>query len=455
MSIRFTLSQLVQATALALLLSTPSAHAERAFALDSGGSTSCAIVDGGLVQCWGHNDHGQLGANKNPVTSPHSSSPLTVVTADGEVLRNAVALAVGENYHAFVGGYGHHACAVTADGHVWCWGHNNHGQLGDHTTTDSRHAVQVIGDNGQPLRDIQSVAAGGAHTCAITTQNNVYCWGRNHGGQLGRRTVTASEPRPHWAVYTSGARVESVVEIGLGEAFSCARLSDGKVLCWGSDGHHQLGDGADGGLPASRTPHAQQINMYGGWRATDLAVGTRHACAVTHTGEVRCWGLNSTGQGGIGGVTETIHTPDVVRHNANLSLTNATAISAGSYHTCALVNVSGNGEKVYCWGANSHGQINSGNGNHLPAPSPVNEQASPAVAFHAVDLAIGAQHSCAIDLNQAVRCWGRNQVGQLGRGLASPSNQSNPIPHPQTSIVVGIDGTAADHLFANGFDGPN
>ena len=80
-----------------------------------------------------------------------------------------------------------HTCALTTAGQVWCWGRGSSGQLGNDATIDSDHPVAVVDGDGSttPLTEVLSLAAGGNHTCALTTTSRVWCWGLGNFGQLG------------------------------------------------------------------------------------------------------------------------------------------------------------------------------------------------------------------------------------------------------------------------------
>ncbi|HEU4412863.1 MAG TPA: hypothetical protein VFS43_46915 [Polyangiaceae bacterium] len=148
-----------------------------ALALALGSAHSCALLGGGDVRCWGYNSSGQLG-NGTTVTQP---TPVAVVQAPGgPPLTGAQALALG---------YGH-SCARLSDGDLHCWGHNDFGQLGDGTTTDRLTPVAVLqAPGGPPLTDVQALALGGEHSCALLGGSDVRCWGRNSLGQLGDGTT--------------------------------------------------------------------------------------------------------------------------------------------------------------------------------------------------------------------------------------------------------------------------
>ena len=134
--------------------------------------SACARIADHTVQCWGWNDHGQLGDG----TTTNRWSPVSVFG-----LTNVAKLTVG----------GYHACAVLADGTARCWGDNTHGEIGDGTTAQRLTSVSVAAPTGDGvLSGIADLRAGYDFTCALLTSGDVYCWGWNDYGQLGDGTTT-------------------------------------------------------------------------------------------------------------------------------------------------------------------------------------------------------------------------------------------------------------------------
>jgi alpha-tubulin suppressor-like RCC1 family protein len=184
-----------------------------AVAIAAGWEFTCALGGNGAVQCWGHNNSGQLGVG------PGAAFSRTPVTA---LLRGAaVALTAG----------GTHACALLADGSAQCWGSNADGQLGSGGPQDTFAPVDVTGLPGP----VTAISAGYWHTCAIS-MDEAWCWGSGYTGQLGDALKQTSHTPVRVAL---GVPVRAIAAGGF---HSCAALADGTIACWGSNGLGQVGN---------------------------------------------------------------------------------------------------------------------------------------------------------------------------------------------------------------------
>jgi len=171
---------------------------------------SCAIIDFGMVSCWGRNGDGQLGDG----TTTDRNTPTQISTLGTN--RTAIAISAG----------GYHTCAILDDGSVSCWGRNGDGQLGDGTTTDRNTPTQIstLGTD----RTAVVITAGDSHTCAILDDGSVSCWGGNIYGLIGDGTNTESNT----STQTSSLGTDrTAVAITAGSDHTCAILDDGSVSC--------------------------------------------------------------------------------------------------------------------------------------------------------------------------------------------------------------------------------
>ncbi len=199
--------------------------------------------------------------------------------------------------------------------------------------------------------------------------------------------------------------------LAAGDRFTCARLDDGEIACWGANDFGQVGDGSTSA--ATPAPHLVPL----GASASAVGAGASHACAVVQGGAVRCWGSNEAGQ-----VTGTPSALPVLSPAAAPVTSNAVAVAAGASHTCALLGTGA----VVCWGSNTAGQLGPGPGQPI--------------ASGATEIAVGRQHACAV-VAGGVRCWGSNSSGQLG---ASPTGGiAIPIASGIQHLGAGADQTCA------------
>jgi alpha-tubulin suppressor-like RCC1 family protein len=281
---------------------------------------------------------------------------------------------------------GAHSCALTSGGGVKCWGSNIFGGLG-RSTTDRWTPVDVSGLS----RGATAVAAGNAHSCALTSGGGVKCWGLNHRGQVGDGT-TSNRYAPVDVVGLSSG----ITAIAAGDAHSCALMGSGGVRCWGDNNDGQLGDGTT----IDRLIPVEVVGLSG--RVTAIATGAGHSCALISNGGVECWGLNENGQLGDGSTSNRARPVDVVGLSGAV-----TAIAGGDSHSCAVTKSGG----VECWGWNAYRQLGDGTTSDRLTPVGVRGLARPVTA-----IAAGAVHSCALMSAGGAECWGVNSVGQLGDG---------------------------------------
>jgi alpha-tubulin suppressor-like RCC1 family protein len=298
---------------------------------------------------------------------------------------------------------GLHACAILLpDGTVECWGLNAAGELGD----GLQHTDRMEPDfSPVPVRvrgitNATAVATGDSYSCAVV-QGEVWCWGSNYSGQLGDGTNDGS-PIP---VQVSG--ITNAVQVsagGSGGAVTCAVLSSGAVDCWGADSNGRLGDGTGGSPWSSSTP----VQVLGITNATQVSVGDDHVCALSSDGTVECWGANYYGQLG-DGVTDHGHqnggmdfSPIPVRVEG---ITSATSVGAGAAGTCASLADG----TVDCWGDNAYGLLGEDDQDAFSS-TPVHVRG----VTKAYSIGVGQAYACALVYSGAVDCWGWNSVGQLG-----------------------------------------
>ncbi|MGE0870603.1 MAG: RCC1 domain-containing protein [Kofleriaceae bacterium] len=354
----------------------------------------CALAHDGTVWCIGSNHRGQVGLD------PGGEYTTWVPIRDGvtgEPITNATAIGAGAD----------HACAIRGDTSLWCWGANPDGQLGNNSTTDASVAVQVtMLSNGLPLLGVVTVAAGYSHTCAITGNSGVWCWGRNNAGQLGDGSTTTPRLQAVPVLAAGGGVFGGASAITIGRYHTCVNTVNHQVACWGLNTKGQLADGS--------MDNRTMAVPIGTW--ISVAAGhPQHTCMVDPTGHAWCAGWSFRMRLGTGAhsheddIPESYPTPQAVLVEHGGAQLDGVAQVAASSASCALM-IDGS---VRCWGANNHGQLGTGIGTPHPLPV-VNEDGSPLTDV--VELTTGWAHTCARTSSGNLVCWGRGVSGELADG---------------------------------------
>ncbi|PTL59482.1 Ig-like domain-containing protein [Paraconexibacter algicola] len=373
-----------------------------ATAISVGNSHSCAILDDDRVVCWGSSSFGELGDG----TTIAKSTPVAVQLPAG---RSATAIANGAN----------HSCAVLDDRTVTCWGLGSFGQLGAGSTERTSTPVPAELPSG---RTATALTAGGSHTCAQLDDDSTACWGNNASGQLGIPNARPA-PVPVGVLLPAGRSAESVAA---GAGHSCAALADGTARCWGRNLHGELGDGTtrDSAVPVD-------VRLPTGRTVTALTANLGFSCAILDDGAARCWGDNQYGQLGSGTRTAA-STPIAVPLGTGRT---ATAISAGAYHACAILDDG----SAACWGYNTRGALGNGTTGETQTPGPVAVQLP--AGRRATSIAAGGYHTCAVLDDGSAACWGDGDYGQLGNGGTTfstvPVAVQLPAGRTATAITAG------------------
>lgn len=276
---------------------------------------------------------------------------------------------------------------------VYCWGSNSSGQLGNGTTTDSTIPVKVqrlTYPGGIGSYKVLSMVAGDSTNCMIIETNEVYCWGENGAGQMGRGNTTDSSTPIRVQGLLAG---KTISKLGAGGDVFCAITSapvNGDLYCWGKNTNGQIGIGNTTSPQSSPVLVAGPSKTSGGGAiGTKVVTGINpsgafndNICAIAYTttpadAKAYCWGLNTYGQLGDNSVTQRTSPVAVNTTNGTSDLYNKTVVAISSEgnvsntstHTCAVAYTSViTDAKAYCWGSNVDGQIGN-NGAKTPSSS--------------------------------------------------------------------------------------
>ena len=382
--------------------------------VSAGEEHTCALTSRGGVNCWGNGGNGRLG-NKASTTLNLPGNP--VVDSGGDALAGIIQIYVGNE----------HSCALDSDGGVWCWGRGGDGRLGNDASTDEDHAVEVVGgDNSNTtLTGIVQIGGSGKSPCALTAEGTVKCWGFGLVGQLGNQS-NADEDHPVDVVAsdTDTTALSGIVQISRSSTseHTCGVTSEGGVVCWGRGASGQLGNGktVNKGHPVAVVTSETDTTPLTG--IVQVATGREHSCARTDQGEVKCWGYGANGRLGNGSSTNTNYPVDVVDDNST-ALTGVVQIASGSSHTCALLEGGG----VVCWGYGSEGQMGNGGTTETTdtAVRVLEKESSLFVLSSILQISAGYEHVCALNSDGEVLCWGKGDGGRLGNNATD--NHSAPV----------------------------
>jgi len=376
---------------------------------DDSGHT-CARVIGGGLRCWGFGGGGRLGY-ANTSTIGDDETPGAVGPVDLGSGRTAEAISAG----------GFHSCALLDDAGVRCWGFGGDGRLGYANRND-------VGDDETPGsagpvelgRRAEAISAGGGHSCALLDDGRVRCWGFGDDGRLGYGDdenigddeAPASVGPVDLGSDSTGTAITATA-ISAGQDHTCAVLDGGRVRCWGLGSSGALGYGDTNTIGEDEAPGAVgPVDLGEGRTAKAISAGSSHTCALLDDGGVRCWGSGGNGRLGYGntitiGDNEKPGTVGPVELGAT-----ATAITAGDNHTCALLD----GGSVRCWGLGGDGRLGYGNRKNVgddEAPGSVGP-VDLGSGRTAVAISAGGSHTCALLDDASTRCWGNAATGRLG-----------------------------------------
>jgi alpha-tubulin suppressor-like RCC1 family protein len=430
--------------------------------INSHGNTTCAVTEAGAAYCWGNNFLGQLGTGNTtdshtPARVNTAASFATITTGGGfscALTPQGQAYCWGDNRPGILGdgtvegtiltpqpvatalrfkalqAYSSIICGLDIAGRAHCWGYSytDEGFGGAPTDVSGGHNFASLGANfgvgikasgaafsltstATPLHgDVAfSELSLGYPSCGISTGGAALCWGGVRRGALGNGEWEGAD-RP---VQVAGTGTFSSVQSGF--FFSCALATDGAAHCWGANNAGQLGRGFVS--PAEGTP----APVSGGLPFTSLSTGPTHACGVSATGAVYCWGSNGSGQIGDSGDARAAPARVPGDHVYR-------SVHAGANHTCAISTT----DDVYCWGANGQGQFGTGS---TAGVLPVTHAAG-GMKFQT--LATANAHTCGIGTDGITRCWGRNLEGAVGDGTFTNRLSPTPVASSESFVKLAL-----------------
>jgi alpha-tubulin suppressor-like RCC1 family protein len=321
------------------------------------------------------------------------------------------------------------SCAIVTGGQVRCWGYGAEGELGVPGVTtvgavDTPASVQPV-DLGAGFT-ATAISSGDFHTCVIRNDGSVICWGFGADGRLGygntKNVGDTQTPDAAGPVDLGVGRTAKAISAG--GAHTCAILDNDSVVCWGFGASGQLGYGntnSVGDSPGNAPGAAGPLDLGAGRTAVAISAGSSHTCAILDNGNVLCWGYGHYGQLGYGSTADVggggldPKVASIGPVNLGMGRT-AVAISAGGSQTCAILD----DRNVRCWGLGFAGQLGYGAQNNVGDggldPSVASVGTVELGGHTARAISTGIAHTCAILDDASVLCWGYGAYGRLGYG---------------------------------------
>ncbi|HEX9086501.1 MAG TPA: chromosome condensation regulator RCC1 [Arthrobacter sp.] len=302
---------------------------------------------------------------------------------------------------------GNSSCAIDADKAAWCWGANNHGQLGDGTTTNRPAPTKVQGS-----AKFISLAGTGNTFCGVADDGKAWCWGSNSTGQLGTGNAAVGTDS---SVPVNPSGAHTFTAIYPGPTTTCGIGTDKVTLCWGANP-------GNGTAAASADP----VAVSGTHDFTALTMDASTACGLESGGKIFCWSVTATGRTGVDPAPAP-GTP--VEVAGGRSYTSVQTANDSRTDVASIICAVDTGTQAWCWGANSSGQL--GNGTTTDSLVPVAVTGSH--SFRSLTASPSAV--CGIDASAHAWCWGDNSSGQLGIGSTTAAKDPAAVD-PGTSYAA-------------------
>lgn len=363
-----------------------------------GRNHTCAITKDDDIRCWGDNLRGQLGA---PTTTTCfgmacSLDPILVSCPPGAVCKFK-SLAAG----------GDHTCAVDTSGKAWCWGQDGTEAAGEPwfgSQPDFTHREIPARTPLGAVVSFDAIDTGPGHSCALSSTQDIFCWGFNGSGQLGWPTSFITNTFKATLI-PNGTKYQS---IATGAMHSCAIQTSGLLDCWGDNTNFQLTGNVNG---ASFITVNSKVPLLTGRTVKRVGAGTSGTCAESSDNNVICWGKPA------------ISAPASMRHPGYVALFASSSTSLATDSEDCLAGSANCSQHCVTDGA---GELHCGwwvQGTVTGSPAQLSKVKKPWTDY-GVDWTqtdVGPNHVCTLTSERDIWCFGKNDHGQFGTGLVANS----------------------------------
>lgn len=366
----------------------------RVTALNSMGESPVSNVASVVLPPSTPSDFVGFGANTsiqlNSGNTVNALSPVQFMKNGGLSSKKITTLSTGNGY----------SCAL-AESKVYCWGSDEYGFMGNGPSLGYQGTPTEINMSNLAGKTITALAVAENHACVIAS-GIPHCWGHNGNGKLGNGNNAGVYQTPAPVVMSGALAGKTAVSIAVSSNNTCVVASDNKGYCWGYNYYGQVRNGIGNDV---LSPAAIETGAITGKNITSVQPGGNSTCALDTEGSVYCWGhTGSNGHTGDG------KSPQQIDMTGVMAGKKATTLSVGGFGACIIANDG----KLYCWGANSRGQL--GNADTVWSAVPV--ASDPYGVFDGRPLtaiSLGGDHACAIAGGRPF-CWGNSDHGRLGNG---------------------------------------
>jgi len=354
------------------------------------------ISSSGKVYAWGLNGNGQLGIG----TTSSIFTPVEITSAFNLLVgERVIEMSAGSNF----------SYAITSYGRVFAWGYNYY-RLGDGTTINRLSPVEITSNfNLVENEMIIKIEAGNYQSIAISSSNRVFTWGINQHGQLGDGTRMNSLLPIDITSNFDLAEKEEIINLISGENHSLVITSNNRVFAWGDNAFGQLGtnDNVDRLLPTEITTN---FDLKVDETITSISSKLNHNLALSSSGRVFSWGLNTYGR--LGDKTnENKSTPVDITPNFKLySKEKITSVIVGDDHSVAYTS----NNRLFAWGYNIFGQLGNDTQDNKYQPEDITEYLILNESENISEVTLGCYFNILRTSENRLLAWGHNVYGQLG-----------------------------------------
>lgn len=421
----------------------------------AGQNATCAVTTAGLLKCWGFNRDGQLGIGST------SNEPITTPTpVDKETTYRKVEIA---DFDSFI--QRAYACGLTENNKIKCWGTNLGYSLGN-GGTKPQYLPQAIDTD----TNYKNLGISDSGSCGVTTNNKLKCWGAFYTMNGMKRSMlpVVGHDLPKPAEVLSHLQITdfAISPGGMYGATACASTYNENLICWGSNSWG-AGHGPGGLVKPTAVDSENKYNLL------------TNGCAQTTTGQLKCWGANKYNSASNSSIGDGTSSARYIPFNVKSPVTFA-AFSSGEQgrSQCGFTA----NQEAYCWGATVNYSLGHNIQGSLSVPTPLPalniyrklvlgarlglgltyngelntwgfvgtgasfglgderwtiqnyETIQPGTIFK--DMSTSVSHSCAINNNDRLSCWGKNEYGQLGDNSTTAKDILTPIDTNTTYKAV-------------------